>query len=77
VLADEARRLAEVPDLRRLRATGEEPDVARRVAVLLDEAAQPPVVLSRRLQRLSDSLALLVSRGPARTGRSTAEPARS
>ncbi len=66
VLAEEARRLAEVPDLRGLRATGEGPDVAGQVAGLLDRAPHPPVVLRRRLQRLADSLALLVPRGRAR-----------
>jgi uncharacterized membrane protein YccC len=38
VLAAEARRLADLPDLRGLRATGEAPDVAGRVAGLLDES---------------------------------------
>jgi len=66
VISDEASRLAEVPDLRGLRVTGDDPDVAARVVALLDEAAEPPVVLRRRLHRLADSLALLVPRGRTR-----------
>lgn len=62
-LSDEARRLAAVPDLRDLEARAEgEPDISAEVAALLDEADETPVVLVRRIQRLADSLALLVPR---------------
>lgn len=67
LVADEARHLAEVADLRHLRALGEgTPDVADRVARLLEDAADPPVVLVRRLQRLADALALLLPRSGGR-----------
>lgn len=68
-LSAEACRLAEVPDLRHLRDRDGGPDIAARVSELLDRAGDgdaSPVVLNRRVQRLADSLALLVPRARAR-----------
>ncbi|HEY6931940.1 MAG TPA: FUSC family protein [Marmoricola sp.] len=63
LIAAEAQRLADVPDLRHLRAPAEgTPDLAGEVATLLEQASDLPVVLGRRLQRLADALALLVPR---------------
>ena len=69
LLSAEAHRLAEVPDLRHLRETEDGPDVAARVSALLDRpggGTAAPVVLNRRVQRLADSLALLVPRARTR-----------
>ena len=64
VLADEARRLADVPNLRDQRpAAADRPGLAEEVARLLEEATGIPLVLSRRLQRLADAMALLTPRG--------------
>lgn len=66
VLSAESRRLADVPDLRELPGMPDgAPDVATRVSALLDaapDADRTSVVLNRRVQRLADSLALLVPR---------------
>lgn len=66
-LADEARRLAGVPDLRDQEPQPEnEPDISARVSEVLDCATDPPLVLARRIRRLADSLALLTPRGRGR-----------
>jgi uncharacterized membrane protein YccC len=67
LLSDEACRLADVPDLRELRATDDAPDIAVRVSAVLDRGdSTAPVVLNRRVQRLADSLALLRPRSRIR-----------
>ncbi|MGH3412220.1 MAG: FUSC family protein [Marmoricola sp.] len=67
LVAAEARRLADVPDLREQQPRPEgEPDLSQRVSELLDAADPAPVVLSRRIQRLADSLALLTPRSRGR-----------
>ncbi len=66
VLASEARRLAEVPNLKDQRpARADRPGLSEQVAALLDDAdvGGPPTPLARRLQRLADALALLTPRG--------------
>ena len=64
VLAEEARRLSRVPNLRDQRpAAADRPGLAEQVAGLLERADGIPLLLSRRLQRLADAMALLTPRG--------------
>ena len=63
-ISQEADRLAVVPNLGdQATGTTEDADIAERVAAMLDQAVDAPVVLVRRLQRLADALALLTPRG--------------
>ncbi len=64
VLAEEARRLADVPNLRDQRpADADRPGLAEEVAGLLGAASGIPLLLTRRLQRLADAMTLLTPRG--------------
>ncbi|WP_310961370.1 FUSC family protein [Nocardioides terrisoli] len=66
-IATEARRLADIPDLRDQPPSPDgEAGVATRVSELVDAAVDPPLVLARRIRRLADSLALLTPRGRGR-----------
>lgn len=63
VLSAEARRLAEVPDLKDQRpARADIPGVSVQVTDLLEGAGGIPILVARRAQRLADALALLTPR---------------
>lgn len=63
VLAEEARRLVDVPNLAHQRpAAADRPGLSEQVATLLDSSAAPLVIV-RRVQRLADAIALLTPRG--------------
>ncbi len=62
-LAEEARRLADVPDLRDQRpARADRPGISIQVSDILASAPDIPLVVARRAQRLADALALLTPR---------------